>query len=334
MTQHSIYTLTQIRSINFSGFEYTIPEETTNKLNYLISQLSNASHTAYVPNKSSVSSSQQVYKSSTSSQQPAAKKRKGNKNMEVTSDDWDSIRTFQPTKMAVKSGFDETLDKIRLHLNKITDKTFIDIREKIIDLIRTIPEEYKTDENIAKLSQSVYDISSTNKFYSKLFADLYAELLTEFPFLKSVFDKAFSLYEEQFNHIEYVDADTNYDQFCEMNKLNERRRANTQFYVNLGLNGFISPLSIARILKHLVQLILDMVKLPNKKNEVDEITENIALLYNTDLLDVAEDDSQYSDDELYINEMEIPEVLTMFTNTKFPSLSNKSTFKYMDILKM
>lgn len=334
MTQHSIYTLTQIRSINFSGFEYTIPEETTNKLNYLISQLSNASHTAYVPNKSSVSSSQQVYKSSTSSQQPAAKKRKGNKNMEVTSDDWESIRTFQPTKMAVKSGFDETLDKIRLHLNKITDKTFIDIREKIIDLIRTIPEEYKTDENIAKLSQSVYDISSTNKFYSKLFADLYAELLTEFPFLKSVFDKAFSLYEEQFNHIEYVDADTNYDQFCEMNKLNERRRANTQFYVNLGLNGFISPLSIARILKHLVQLILDMVKLPNKKNEVDEITENIALLYNTDLLDVAEDDSQYSDDELYINEMEIPEVLTMFTNTKFPSLSNKSTFKYMDILKM
>ena len=334
MTQHSIYTLTQIRSINFSGFEYTIPEETTNKLNYLISQLSNASHTAYVPNKSSVSSSQQVYKSSTSSQQLAAKKRKGNKNMEVTSDDWESIRTFQPTKMAVKSGFDETLDKIRLHLNKITDKTFIDIREKIIDLIRTIPEEYKTDENIAKLSQSVYDISSTNKFYSKLFADLYAELLTEFPFLKSVFDKAFSLYEEQFNHIEYVDADTNYDQFCEMNKLNERRRANTQFYVNLGLNGFISPLSIARILKHLVQLILDMVKLPNKKNEVDEITENIALLYNTDLLDVAEDDSQYSDDELYINEMEIPEVLTMFTNTKFPSLSNKSTFKYMDILKM
>lgn len=334
MTQHSIYTLTQIRSINFSGFEYTIPEETTNKLNYLISQLSNASHTAYVPNKSSVSSSQQVYKSSTSSQQPAAKKRKGNKNMEVTSDDWESIRTFQPTKMAVKSGFDETLDKIRLHLNKITDKTFIDIREKIIDLIRTIPEEYKTDENIAKLSQSVYDISSTNKFYSKLFADLYAELLTEFPFLKSVFDKAFSLYEEQFNHIEYVDADTNYDQFCEMNKLNERRRANTQFYVNLGLNGFISPLSIARILKHLVQLILDMVKLPNKKNEVDEITENIALLYNTDLLDVAEDDSQYSDDELYINEMEIPEVLTIFTNTKFPSLSNKSTFKYMDILKM
>ena len=334
MTQHSIYTLTQIRSINFSGFEYTIPEETTNKLNYLISQLSNASHTAYVPNKSSSSSSQQVYKSSTSSQQPVVKKRKGNKNMEVTSDDWESIRTFQPTKMAVKSGFDETLDKIRLHLNKITDKTFIDIREKIIDLIRTIPDEYKTDENIAKLSQSVYDISSTNKFYSKLFADLYAELLTEFPFLKSVFDKAFSLYEEQFNHIEYVDADTNYDQFCEMNKLNERRRANTQFYVNLGLNGFISPLSIARILKHLVQLILDMVKLPNKKNEVDEITENIALLYNTDLLDVAEDDSQYSDDELYINEMEIPEVLTMFTNTKFPSLSNKSTFKYMDILKM
>ena len=330
MAKLMIYSLTQIKNINFSGFEYSIPEETTNKLNYLTSQLSNASQVPYTPTKNA----QQVYKSVSQPPPVLNKKRRGNKTMEVTGDDWESIRTFQPTKMAVKSGFDETLDKIRLYLNKITDKTFIDTRSKIIELIRSIPEEYKTDENIAKLSQSVYTISSTNKFYSKLFADLYAELLTEFPFLKSTFDLAFSLYESQFDTITYVDADTNYDEFCEMNKLNETRRANTQFYVNLGLNGFITPLSVARILKRLVQLVLNMVKEPNKKNEVDEITENIALLYNTDLLDAVEDDSQYSDDELNINEMEISEVLTMLANSKFPSLSNKSIFKYMDLMKM
>ena len=58
--------------------------------------------------------------------------------MEVSSDDWESIRTFQTTKLEQKTGIEGDINELRLYLNKLTDKTFLDMREKIIDKINFI----------------------------------------------------------------------------------------------------------------------------------------------------------------------------------------------------
>ena len=44
------------------------------------------------------------------------------------------------TKIEQKTGIDGEINEIRLYLNKLTDKTFLDIREKIIDKINKIIE--------------------------------------------------------------------------------------------------------------------------------------------------------------------------------------------------
>ena len=51
--------------------------------------------------------------------------------METSNDEWESILTFQATKIEQKSGIDADIDQIRLLMNKLTDKTFLDIKDKI-----------------------------------------------------------------------------------------------------------------------------------------------------------------------------------------------------------
>ena len=114
-----------------------------------------------------------------------------------------------------------------------------------------------------------------------------------------------------------------------MNKKNDKRRANTQFFVNLALNGFISKSSVVDIFKTLLEIVLDLIDQPNKKNEVDELTENIAILFNKELIEYTDADK--------INGKTIIELITMLAKSKskdFKSLSNKAIFKFMDLIEI
>ena len=55
------------------------------------------------------------------------KKQRGNKGMEVSSEKWESAKPFQTTKIEQKTGIDGEINEMRLYLNKLTDKTFLDI---------------------------------------------------------------------------------------------------------------------------------------------------------------------------------------------------------------
>ena len=336
MSKSDYYTLSQIKAVASNGFVYDIHEKTIALLDYLSSQVSSAS-SAYVPTKTDTKYKSQTQPQNQQAFPPNSKKRRGNKSMEVTDDDWETIRTFQPTKVAVKTGFEEIVDTIRLQLNKISDKTFTTIRENILTAMRTLPEEYNTPENQVALSVIIYDIASNNKFYSKIFADLYLELVSEFAYLKPAFTSSFELYNAKFATMVYYDPNIDYDKFCDMNKMNERQRANAQFYVNLCLNGFIRPLEIVQKLHDLLEFTMNFITEPNKKNEVDELTENIAILYNKELIVLAEEDNDYDEDDLEIKGKSITDTLIFLSTADikaFKGLSSKSKFKYMDIMNM
>ena len=72
--------------------------------------------------------------------------------------------------------------------------------------------------------------------------------------------------------------------------------------------------------------VLKLMKEENKKSVVDEITENISLLYNKDLFE-----NVNVHEELF---MDIINRLSLCKVKTYPSLSNKSIFKYMDLNEM
>ena len=75
----------------------------------------------------------------------------------------------------------------------------------------------------------------------------------------------------------------------------------------------------------------------DKKNEVDELTENVAILFIKDIIDAAEDESDYEEDELEISGKTIEDTIILLAKSKmkdYKSLSNKAIFKYMDLIEM
>ena len=88
---------------------------------------------------------------------------------------------------------------------------------------------------------------------------------------------------------------------------------------------------IMKVLVELLKRVLQKIQEPNNKEEVDELVENIIILYNRDILDEINED----DDEYMIEDENITEIIERLANSKpkdYKSLSNKTVFKFMDLI--
>jgi hypothetical protein len=324
------YTLENTNDIIFQGFDYILPEKTLKIISELALQVGSPDYvrTPIFQKRENVLKNESTNKESQSSY----KKKRGNKPMEVLNDDdWDAIRTFQTTKLDEKVGVDAQIDNIRAQLNKLTDKNYIDINNKIIEVIDSVILQNITNEDMLKLSSIIFDIASTNRFYSKMYADIYSNLCLKYEIIKTTFENNLNNFTDLFNNIEYVDSKVNYDKFCENNKINERRKSLAAFYINLMNNGMIEKSRILLIISNLLSQIYSFILVDDKRNEVDELTENVAILYKKELYEDAECNN-YSIDGLTINQ-----IIVKIANSKikdYKSLTNKSLFKFMDMIEM
>jgi len=327
------YTLDDVNKIIFDGFDFNLPDETLESISQLALQVGSPDYVK-TPVFKKRENPMKVEQSSAQKENMCVKKNKRSRAVEIVSDaDWNAIRaTFQPTKIEEKTGIDSQIDIIRALLNKLTDKNYMDMRIKIIDTFDKILSENITSEDILKTSSTIFDIASTNRFYSKIYADIYSELLTKYEIIKNVLQQNFKNFEYLFNNIEYTDPNDNYDKFCEINKINEKRKSLATFYVNIMLNGIISKKEIMIITRNLLAQIYTFISFENKKNEVDELTETIAILYKKDFYE-HDDGRNYENIEGYT----INEVVKKIANSKvkdYKSLTNKALFKFMDLIEM
>jgi hypothetical protein len=328
-TQTMRYTLEDFNNLIFNGFNYDLPEETVKIISELSLQVGSPHYvkTPTFQKKENIAKNDHNFKKDNG----LFKKKKNNKANEIVNDeDWDTLRTFHTTKIEQKIGIDAQIDLIRAQLNKLTDKNYIDISNKIIDIIDQLLNDNCSDEDMKRISSSIFDIASTNRFYSKIYADLYSLLANKYDMMKNISEESVNKFTELFNNIEYIDPKINYDKFCEINKTNEKRKALASFFINLMANGLITKSRIVSITRNLLAQVYAFISEENKKNEVDEITENIALLYNKELYEI---DDTYERIDGYT----IHEIIEKIANSKakdYKSLSNKAIFKFMDLIEM
>jgi len=323
MTKAHKYTIQDFNNITFNGFNLSLPENTIKIISELSLQVGSP---GYV--KTPVFQKKENPLKQTS--QPVIEKRRKGKNVEINEEEWTRIRNFQATKFDAKEGINIQIDIIRSHLNKMTDKNYIDSRNKIIDDIDKIIDNNTETNDLIQVSSIIFEIASTNRFFSKIYADLYSDLFIKYEFMRSVFENSFSTFLELFNTIEYVVPEENYDKFCKINKDNEKRKALSVFFVNLMINGIIDKIKIVHLLKSLLSQLLEFSVVSNKKNEVDELIENVGLLYKTELFDC-----NCTDENLLIDGLTITGFITKLAKSKVQkdmSISNKTIFKCMDLV--
>ena len=258
-------------------------------------------------------------------------KKTKNKPSEITDDDWDAIRAFQTTQKHVSEGIQKNVDNIRGYLNKITDTNeeamIKDIKAEISQLI----EHDTSHENMMKIGYSIFNIASSNSFYSALYARLFKSLMNDYDIFKKIFEDNFKEFMNLFEMIEFVDPKKNYDKFCEYTKTNDKRRAMSLFVVNLMINHIISEDEIIEIIKQLQALISNYISKPEKSNEVEELTENLSIIVtkSKDYLGKGETLSAW---ESIIKNVEFVTILKPKMK-EYPSITNKTIFKHMDLFE-
>ena len=258
-------------------------------------------------------------------------KKMKNKPSEITDDDWEAIRAFQTTQKHVSEGIQKNVENIRGYLNKITDANEAAMTKDIKNEISQLIEHDTSTENMMKIGYSIFNIASSNSFYSALYARLFKSLMDDYDIFKNIFEDNFKEFMNLFESIEFVDPKKNYDKFCEYTKTNDKRRAMSLFVVNLMINHIIDENEIIEIIKQLQALILNYLRKPEKSNEVEELTENLSIivLKSKSYLDKGENKSAW---ESIIKDIEFITILKPKMK-EYPSITNKTIFKHMDIFE-
>lgn len=334
------YSIDYFNNIAFNGFQYIMPIETVNIISelalevgaptYVKTPIFQKTDQRLNPLKDSNSSAASLMGNNI-----AFKKRRGNKHMESNDEDWETMRTFQSTKIEKNTGIASDISNIRTYLNKLTDKNYEDLKNKVLVVIQQLQDSSTNLEDMSQVSTALFDIASTNRFYSTIYANLYTDIIKNYEIMKEPFENSLNKFLELFDNIEYVDPTVDYDKFCKINKDNEKRKALSSFFINLMNNGVIQKTTIIQIIRKLLNTIYSFISLEDKKNEVDELAENIAILYKKEMY--VDNDNKGDLEYEQIDGLTITEVIEKIANSSvkdYHSLTKKTVFKFMDLVDM
>lgn len=231
-------------------------------------------------------------------------------------------KVFKKTKFINKLDEDEiNLDKIRESLNKLTQKNYQQISKEIIMNIKHFIYS-KNKIILISIGKSIFDISSVNKFWVKLYAKLYNELIQNFPIMKEICIKNFESYMALFNNIEVVD-EKDYDNFCKVNKTNEKRRSLTDFYTKLFSYNILSNDNMFSIMKELIKKM--KYETENENVEImEEVFENINIILSNIGKDIENNDK-------YTHICE--EIVEIYNSIESLGISKKLIFRFGDLFE-
>jgi hypothetical protein len=248
----------------------------------------------------------------------------------ITASDWEEMRNFKVTELKKnEDGIEKKIDDIRNLLNKITSKNYDNIKTNITDILNNIISSDVNKDELLKVGESIFEIGCMNKFWCKLYASLYKELLVSFPIMKDICTQNFNSFSELFENIRYV-SEEDYDEFCLINKENSKRRALSSFFVHLMKEGVIEASNIAEIIIKLTDKFIEYINTDNMKNQVDEICENLFILIKEGIDDI---ETESTLEESYDKICTFVTDVSNFKPREYKSLTSKTLFKFMDLIE-
>lgn len=322
------YTLQDYSDIMFTGCNYKLPENTENIIQNLTKEL------GVVIAAAAASAPDDDFKRSNAHYNNSNKRSRPDTRFKNKADDsWKAAPQFKATVIEKKEGAAQLMNEIRACLNKISNKNYDQQRDAIFQwLADDIEHENNETTNIEIIAQSIFDIASSNKFYSGLYAILYRELIEKHKLFSNYVSNLLKDYYDGMDAIEIVDSNKNYDLFCDNNKLNDRRKALSTFIINLMKQGVLPKDEVLQLIINLQEKVISTVDVEGKTEWIDEITENLFILVTL----VAEDDSTTIgsiEDQISKLRSNV-EMCSKYKVKEHKSISSRAIFKYMDMAKV
>lgn len=341
------YSLSDFERIIYNGFEYTVHPDVVALVSKLADQVGAPTYVktpVFPKNKASVSlsnpssstsavsasSSGSSFFSSSNSSGSEKQRSTGSRRVDsqqITDEDWESIRAFQATEVTRSQGIETNINTIRSCLNRITTDNYTELRDAILSEIATLISSSANEESMSKIGTSIFNTASSNQFYSQTYATLFKDLLEKHDFFKPIFEESMKDYIKLFQRIEYIDPKKDYDKFCENNKSNDKRKAMSLFIVNLMKEGIVPASQVVELVIDLQRMLNDNLKITGKTNELDEISENIYII-------IKHGHTELTGMEEWVNILNNITFISLLKIKSYPSITNKTIFKHVDILEL
>jgi len=309
-----IYTLSEIENICWKAEHLPLPEDTIKIIDAISEQVGAPSYnrTPTFQNKTAPGG--------------GGGNRRKKKNEEINAEDWEAIRTFQKTEIVKKEGIEKEIDSIRLLINKLTEKTYDKIVESMITTLNEIHENGNyNEESVNKIGFAIFNMATSNKFNSNVYARLCSKLLSEYDFMNSIIHNNITEFMKLFDNMVFVSPEENYDAFCDMNIANDKRRSMSLFLTNLYKNNVITMDIVFANIVNIQNILMTNKNDISKKKENEELSENLyTLLTNIPFLILTKHNGwSIINDNI--------EIIKNSDSTVNLGISSKCKFKHMDI---
>lgn len=241
--------------------------------------------------------------------------------------EWELMRSFKPTKIESKTGIDKRLNDIRIALNKISVVNYDKQRDAIFGLVNGYfeSEEEMTTANTKRISKTIFEIASTNKFYSEMYAKLYKELVDTHTVFYESLEELIAGFIAMDTIPVYIDPDTDYDGFCGYSKACDIRKSTTTFIVNCFKIGIITDSRVMDILSEFVKFVQDKRTDVGFAKSVEEVVENIYIIATMCIAELTKNAKWC--------EYALPTIRKFVADKNdFPGMSNRAVFKLMDVV--
>jgi hypothetical protein len=167
----------------------------------------------------------------------------------------------------------------------------------------------------------------TNSYWSGLYATLCRTLLDTHEQLTVVKDKMIHEYKTEEFIINIVDPNENYEQFCEFNKKNDKRRARLLFIISLYKNGCCDESDLIEIVKTFESSLSNKIGDKECIGQNDEFTELINVFITNMVVELKMNNK-------FVFGMEWIQQYSKCKPKDNPGFTSRSMFKFMDMVDL
>lgn len=212
----------------------------------------------------------------------------------------------------------ELIDTLRLNMNKLSEKNYTTQLKKIQGILGELEKEFE-DSDVERCALIIFEIASTNLFYSNLYAQLYQDLYKDFKLIQKPLKTTLKTFIQSYKEIETISQVKNYDLFCKIIKNNDRRLAILNFIVQLIKYGIVELDFVFDIIHYIIKTTKDET---TSKDEIQHLSEHLFII-------VQEIKRLLLDHVIWDNIIEHVDVYRQMKPNG--NISYKAIFKYMDI---
>ena len=246
---------------------------------------------------------------------------------------WAQQVPFKVTKIEKKEGIDVKYSDMRSTLNKITLKNQETLLPKVIEIVNYIMNEDESDsedednqeqDSYSRITDVLLDIVKKIKTGHQVYVNVLKEIIQCYPSFVTQITDFVTAYKNTYDDIIDIDANDNYDGYCDLVKQNDYRRSNSSFMINLTEQKLVGENELITIIDNLFDRVLDNIDNEQKTVLIEEITENLSIF----IINSHNFLKTHSQWESLIEKLNRCSKLKA---KEHKSISSRIVFKYMDI---